>query len=87
MTFTIPKKQMSPLAAVEGANRNNLCEKTSFVALSFISFPISLFVHYFYPFPRSDPRFVSTSNLIALSNRRLMRIRNTKRYLEVIQVP
>ena len=85
MTLTIPKKQMSPLAVVEGANRNNLCEKTSF--RSFISFPISLFVHYFYPFPRSDPRFVSTSNLIALSNRRLMRIRNTKRYLEVIQVP
>ena len=27
MTFTIPKKQMSPLAVLEGANGNNLYEK------------------------------------------------------------
>lgn len=39
MTFTIPKKQMSPLAAVEGANRNNLCEKTSFRSFIFYFSP------------------------------------------------
>ena len=39
MTFTIPKKQMSPLAVVEGANRNNLCEKTSFRSFIFYFFP------------------------------------------------
>lgn len=34
MTFTIPKKQRSPLAVVEGASRNNLCEKPLFIAVS-----------------------------------------------------
>lgn len=42
MTFTIPKKQRSPLAVVEGASRNNLCEKTSFHCCIFC---LSLFLY------------------------------------------
>lgn len=87
MTFTIPKKQMSPLAVVEGANWNNLYEKKPrFVASSFISFSVYLFVHYFLSLSSEWSALRFDKHLDCFVQQTFNEDQDyfTKRYLEVI---